>query len=50
MFHSVDAVTAKLCTPLSCMVVETERQLPRVRSLRLIKEDRYGSWLKFIAM
>ena len=32
------------------LVEETERRLPHVRSLRLIKEDRYGGWLKFIAL
>ena len=29
-------------------VTETERRLPHVRSLCLIKEDRYDGWLKFI--
>ena len=26
------------------------RQLPRVRSLRLIREERYGGWMKCIAL
>ena len=29
---------------------EINRQLPHVRSLRLIREDRYGGWLKCIAL
>ena len=29
---------------------EIDRQLPPVRSLRLIREERYGGWLKYIAL
>ena len=29
---------------------EIDRRLPSVRSLRLIREDRYGGWLKCIAL
>ena len=29
---------------------EIDRRLPRVRSLRLIREERYGGWLKCIAL
>ena len=32
------------------LVEETQRRLPGVRSIRLIKEDRYGGWLKFIGL
>ena len=28
---------------------EIDRRLPRVRSLRLIRADRFGGWLKCIA-
>ena len=38
----------KLHTPVCLfdLAEENERRLPKVRSLRLIKEDRYGGWLK----
>ena len=29
---------------------EIDRRLPRVRSLRLIRAERYGGWLKCIAL
>ena len=29
---------------------EIDRRLPRVRSLRLIRAERYGGWLKCIAI
>ena len=29
---------------------EIDRQLPHVRSLRLIRVERYGGWLKCIAL
>ena len=29
---------------------EIDRRLPCVRSLRLIREERYGGWLKCIAL
>ena len=32
------------------LVEEIERQLPHVRSLHLLKKDRYVGWLKFIAL
>ena len=46
------AATVKLRNP-ECLLglnEETERQLPRVRFLRLIREDRYRGWLTFIAL
>ena len=50
LFHSVEAATAKLCIPMCLfdLIEETERWLPYVRSLHLIKEDRHLNWLKFI--
>ena len=52
LFHSVGAATAKLCIPMCLLglVDETGRWLPCVSSLHLIKEDRYGGWLNFIAL
>ena len=52
LFHSAGAATAKLCITMHLfgLVEETERWLSYVRSLHLIKEDRYGAWLKFIAL
>ena len=40
----------KLCSPerLFGLDEEIDRRLPRVRSLRLIRAERYGGWLKCI--
>ena len=44
--------TAKLCSPerLFVLDVEIDRQLPHVRSLHFIREERYGGLLKFMAL
>ena len=43
------AASVNLCIPMPSfeLVEKTERQFPHVRSPCLIKEDRYGGWLKF---
>ena len=52
LFHSVGAATMKLHNPerLFGLGEEIDRRLPRVRSLHLIREERYGGWLKCIAL
>ena len=52
LFHSVGAATMKLRNSdrLFGFDEEIDRQLPSVRSLRLIREERYGGWLKCIAL
>ena len=52
LFHSVGAATIKLRNPerLFSLDEEIDRRLPRGRSVRLIREDRYGVWLKCIAL
>ena len=52
LFHSVGADTKKLHNPerLFGLDEEIDRLLPHVRSLRLIREERYGGWLKHIAL
>ena len=46
------AVTAKLCNPerLFGLDEEIDTRLSCVRSLLLTKEERYGGWLKFMAL
>ena len=50
--HSVGAPTVKLRSPehLFGLDEEIDRRLPCVRSLRLMREERYGGWLKCIAL
>ena len=52
MACSVGAPTMKPHSPerLFGLDEEIDRRLPRVRSLRLIREERYGGWLKCIAL
>ena len=52
LFHSVGAATMKRRNPerLFGLDEEIDKQLPCVRSLRLIREERYGGWLKCIAL
>ena len=52
LFHSVGEATAKLhySERLFSLDEETDRRLQRVRSLRLIIEERYGGWLKLMAL
>ena len=52
LFHSVGEAIAKLRNSMGLfgLAEETERRLSLVRSLCLIKVDRYGGLLKFIAM
>ena len=42
----------KLCSPECSFGLdeENDRRLPSVRSLRLIREERYGGWLKSFAL
>ena len=42
----------RLCNPecLCGLEEEIDRRLPNVRLLCLIREDRYGGWLKCIAL
>ena len=46
------AATEKLHNPerLLGLDKEIDRRLPRVRLLHLFGQDRYGGWLKFIAL
>ena len=46
------AATVKLRNPehLFGLDEEIDRSLPHVRSLHLIRVDRYGGWLKFITL
>ena len=52
LFHSVEAATLKLLNPehLFGLDEEIDRRLPCVRSLGLIREERYGGLLKCIAL
>ena len=52
LFHSVGAPAMKLRSPerLFGLDEEIDRRLPCVRSLRLIRAERYGGWLKCIAL
>ena len=48
LFHCVGAANVKLHNSerFFCLDEEIDRRLPHVRSLCLIREDRYGGWLK----
>ena len=52
LFHSVGAATMKLLNHdhLFGLDEEIDRRLPCVRPLCLIREERYGGWLKCIAL
>ena len=52
LFHSVGIATVKLHNPerLFGLDEEIDRRLPHVRSLCLIREERYGGWKKVIAL
>ena len=52
LFHSVGAAPMKLRNPqhLFGLDEEIDRRLPRVRSLHLISEERYGGMQKLIAL
>ena len=52
LFHYVGAATMKLRNPerLFGLDEEIDGRLPHLRSLHLIREERYGGWLKFISL
>ena len=48
----MEAATVKLRSPehLFNLDEEIDRRLPCVRSLYLIREEKYGGWLKFMGL